>query len=358
MPRTSQTLLFQLACLLPAALILFAGIIGGLWVWAALGSMTLLVLVMDRFGPKFEADEALVRTLPSAVGVVHFLTLGTTLWAIGHSSELDIGAKVLLTATTGLYVGQVSNACAHELIHRPWGPARRLGTAIYCSVLNGHHISAHLLVHHVHAGTNKDPNSAPLGRGFYRYFLNATLAEYRAGLACENKLRHGKIGLWHPYSVYAIGACLSLCTAWFLGGGWAVVALIAISLHAQAQLMLSDYVQHYGLRRGIDASGKPEPMGVKHSWNAPQSFSSALMMNAPRHSDHHVNPMRVFNDLRLDERMPVLPKSMPVMAAVALIPPLWRRMMDHRAQEWSQDMSSLPVQNQHDLPLELNEVVT
>jgi alkane 1-monooxygenase len=94
--------------------------------------------------------------------------------------------------------------------------------------------------------------------------------------------------------------------------------------------MLSDYVQHYGLSRRIMADGKPEPVGSRHSWNAPHLMSSALMLNAPRHSDHHANPARPFPALRLEDNMPMLPRSLPVMACVALFPRLWRRVMDPR----------------------------
>lgn len=336
MSRAVQAILFATACLLPAVLIVVAAFVGGVWVWLALASITVLVVCMDRFGPQFATDGAFGIALPVVVGSAHFVVLAATLWAVGQNDDLGLGAKILLVAVTGLFAGQVSNACAHELIHRRDAFGRRLGTAVYCSMLNGHHVSAHLLVHHVHACTDKDPNSAPLGQGFYRYLVKTSVAEFRAGLAAETA-RYGKsTSSGHPYLVYALGAGVSLLAAWFLGGVWAVVALLAISLHAQSQLLLSDYVQHYGLRRETDAMGKPEPMGPQHSWNAPQSYSSALMMNAPRHSDHHMNPARDFTQLRLDDRMPVLPRSFPVMGAVALIPPLWRRMMDRRVAKWGQ----------------------
>ena len=75
--------------------------------------------------------------------------------------------------------------------------------------------------------------------------------------------------------------------------------------------MLSDYVQHYGLSLRIRADGKPEPVGS-------------------RHSDHHANPARPFPALRLEDNMPMLPRSLPVMACVALFPRLWRRVMPPR----------------------------
>ena len=337
MASDTNRLLFGLACLLPAALIVTAAFFGSFWLWAALASITVCVVIMDRAGPQFEAPASSAQILPLAVGLAHFAALTTVLWALGQTGELRVGEKVLLVITMGLFAGQVSNACAHELIHRADRASRRLGTAIYCSILNGHHVSAHLLVHHVHAGTDKDPNSAPLGQGFYRYYLKTSIAEYRAGFKAEAKRIGGKARLRHPYLLYSAGSAVMLLLAWLIGGGLAVVGLLAISLHAQAQLLLSDYLQHYGLSRQLDEAGKPEPMGPQHSWNAPQSYSSALMMNAPRHSDHHMNPARDFTQLRLTTEMPTLPRSVPVMGAIALVPPLWRRMMDVRARKWSHD---------------------
>ncbi len=64
-------------------------------------------------------------------------------------------------------------------------------------------------------------------------------------------------------------------------------------------------------------------------------MSSAMMSNAPRHSDHHMHPMRPYPALQLDDVvMPILPHSLPVMATIALIPGWWRKVMDPRVQNW------------------------
>ena len=73
-----------------------------------------------------------------------------------------------------------------------------------------------------------------------------------------------------------------------------------------------------------------EPVGTQHSWNSPHYFSSALMLNATRHSDHHAHPARPYPALALPGDAPLLPRSLPVMATIALVPPLWRRLMDPR----------------------------
>ncbi len=60
-----------------------------------------------------------------------------------------------------------------------------------------------------------------------------------------------------------------------------------------------------------------------------------MMLNAPRHSDHHLNPRRSFPELRLDrDAMPVLPASLPAMAFMAMIPPVWRNTMDPLLEDW------------------------
>ena len=120
-----------------------------------------------------------------------------------------------------------------------------------------------------------------------------------------------------------------------IGGLTGLGALLAIAAYAQIQLFLSDYVQHYGLRRKMLESGRFEPIGPNHSWNAPHWYSSAMMLNAPRHSDHHTRPSRSFPFLELDEStMPILPQPLPVMACLALVPNIWRRVMDRRVAKW------------------------
>jgi len=62
-----------------------------------------------------------------------------------------------------------------------------------------------------------------------------------------------------------------------------------------------------------------------------------MMLNAPHHSDHHMRPARAFPALEVTpDSMPILPRSLPVMAALALVPPIWRHVMDRRVARWQQ----------------------
>ena len=313
---------------------------GGLWSVLALVYITLFTVCMDRISGLAASDhpgEAIPTgdALSIALGLVHFVLLYVGVRVLASGDASGVVDKILIFIALSLFVGQVGNANAHELIHRSNRWMRRLGVAVYSSILFGHHASAHVRVHHVHAATERDPNSARLGETYYAFALRAWTGALIEGFRAELRLRKGT-GL-HPYVGYAAGAALSLALAFALGGFAGVAVLLAISAYAQAQLLLSDYVQHYGLRRRETAPGKCEPVGPQHSWNSPHPFSSALMLNAPRHSDHHAHPARPYPALDLDRAtMPILPHPLPVMATLALVPPVWRRLMDRRAARWAE----------------------
>ena len=136
----------------------------------------------------------------------------------------------------------------------------------------------------------------------------------------------------HPYTIYLGGAALCLLIIGEAFGLFGLLSYLLLCAYAQIQLLLSDYVQHYGLlrqRSGIDGY---EPVGPGHSWDAPDFVSGLMMLNAPRHADHHVHPARAYPALELSPAgsAPLLPYSLPVMATLALAPRAWHRVMDRR----------------------------
>ncbi|GAW36227.1 alkane 1-monooxygenase 2 [Roseovarius sp. A-2] len=333
--------LFAIATTLPMLLIALAAFQGGPWGWLAVGYVTVLVFAFDRLialqrpNPDPEAEFPAADWLLVALGLVHFWVLALALWGVAGDSGRNLTERALLAIAVGLVSGQIAHPVAHELIHRAGRGKRRLGRLIYTSLLFGHHASAHLHVHHPHVASAEDPCSARPGQGFYCYMARAWPSAFRAGLRAETR-RHGTRAAWrHPYALYLGGAAALLLVSGALFGWRGLAALCFIAGYAQIQILLSDYVQHYGLRRTVGPNGRKEPVGPQHSWNAPHWYSSAMTLNAPRHSDHHVTPQRPYPALQLDPgQMPVLPHSLPVMAVIALVPPLWRRIMDPRAARW------------------------
>ncbi|MEL7214116.1 MAG: alkane 1-monooxygenase [Pseudomonadota bacterium] len=343
---TRPVTLFAAATLIPIPLLLGAAAFGGGFVIAALLYLTLFTFALDEL-VAFAGEDALegsefpaADTLSACLAVAHYLLLAVAVWAISGDGLHSTWEKVGLFAAFGIFFGQVSNSNAHELIHRSSRGLRRLGAWVYITLLFGHHTSAHTRIHHRYIGTVNDPNTARLGESFYAYAVRAWGGSFKAGLEVESALleqREGAVRLWqHPYAFYIGGAAFVIVCAALIGGLGGVIAFIGLALYAQMQLLLSDYVQHYGLVRQMLPNGKPEPVAARHSWNAPHWFSSALMLNAPRHSDHHAHPGKLYPALTLPDTddAPMLPRSLPTMAVLALYPPFWRKVMDPRAMEW------------------------
>jgi alkane 1-monooxygenase len=147
----------------------------------------------------------------------------------------------------------------------------------------------------------------------------------------------------NPYAWYLAGSLASLLAALWLGGTGGLLGVVLLSLLAQGQILMSDYIQHYGLSRQRLPNGRWEPVAARHSWNAPQGFTSYLMVNAPAHSDHHMHPDTPFDALVTPGGAPVLPWSMPVMAVLATMPRRWRRVMDRRAARVMAEARALTV---------------
>lgn len=342
---------FAVASFAPVPLLLIGALMGGIWPWLALGWIAIVIALFDRLIGRASPDApegtifAEADALSVALAVAHFVLMLLAVASVAGETGVGWGGRIALFMGFSLFFGQVSNSNAHELIHRGDRRLFDLGKWVYITLLFGHHVSAHRLIHHRFVATPEDPNSAVLGESFYDFAPQAWTGSFRAGWQAEAIRARGRpkatsFKAWlralNPYYSYVGGAlaCLLLVTVLF---GWrGLIAYLLICAYAQTQILLADYVQHYGLRRRATGPLSYEPVTARHSWDAREPLSSLWMLNAPRHSDHHAHPGRPYPELRLDNpevprpERPMLPRSLPVMATLALFPRLWRKVMDPR----------------------------
>ncbi|MFN0115714.1 MAG: fatty acid desaturase, partial [Paracoccaceae bacterium] len=332
---------FAVATLAPVPLLAGAAAHGGAFAYVAFAYLTLFTFVMDELAGLVAPEAKNAAEFPASdrltvvLAILHLLLLGAALHALAGGSDLSFAGWLAAFLAFGLWFGQVSNANAHELIHRADPRLRWLGGMVFTTLLFGHHASAHRLVHHRYVATPDDPNTAESGESFWQFAPRAWAGSFVAGWEMEKQLMRKRLGgrgqRVHPYLLYLCGALLTAGAAGLVFGLGGVLVWLALCLYAQLQLLLSDYVQHYGLLRRKRADGRFEPVGPAHSWDAPEGLSSLATLNAPRHADHHRSPGRQGVALaRAGGAAPVLPHSLAIMCTVALLPPLWRRMMDHR----------------------------
>jgi alkane 1-monooxygenase len=93
-------------------------------------------------------------------------------------------------------------------------------------------------------------------------------------------------------------------------------------------LELFNYIAHYGLVRQA-RDGALERLGPHHSWNS-SGLGNLLIFNMGYHSHHHSAPAKAFGGLGRAAGARELPLGYAGSIMLALAPPLWRAVMDHR----------------------------
>ena len=117
--------------------------------------------------------------------------------------------------------------------------------------------------------------------------------------------------------------------AFFAAWGWTGVGFFAIqSAIGIVMLELFNYIAHYGLVRRVGPLGQIEAFDDRHSWNSSNVLANAIIFNMGRHSDHHRRASTSFEALAYVRKAPELPAGYAGSIMLALVPALWRRVMD------------------------------
>jgi alkane 1-monooxygenase len=129
-----------------------------------------------------------------------------------------------------------------------------------------------------------------------------------------------------------MSAVLWSAMIWWLG--WGVLPYLVLqAIIGFSLLEVVNYMEHYGMLRqkvGVPGRVRYERVNPSHSWNSNNIATNVLLYHLQRHSDHHANPVRRYQTLRDFEESPVLPTGYAGMILLAVVPPLWRRVMDPR----------------------------
>ena len=271
---------------------------------------------------------------------IQFVMIYGMLIYVTGADHLSVGEKFGVFFGVGVLSGTVGIVYSHELMHQSNRVERWLADLLLSTVLYSHFRTEHLLVHHPHVGTTRDAVTARYNEGFHRYFTRvlreAPISAWRAERAMLARRGLSSLDGKNPFWRYGALQLMAVILA-VLIGGWLGLALFAFqALIAVWQLELTNYVEHYGLTRKHLGNGKYEHVMPHHSWNADHRASNWLLINLQRHSDHHYKPARRFPLLQTypEGEAPQLPFGYPVMTALAMVPPLWRRRMNPRVREW------------------------
>lgn len=348
MSRWQSALPFWISYLL-IPLLWFSALVGGWWIllvplstwWAFAVLDRLTGLNLENADPDTSEDQlSWYILLTKYWAPAQFITLYGLIWYTTHTDHLSTIEKIGLFFGMGVISGTIGINYSHELMHQKGKIERWLGDILLAMVLYSHFRSEHLLVHHRYVGTPRDPVTARYNEGFHRFYPRVLRQSLVSAFNAErNKLARKDLP-WSDFTnpfwrYWALQVAILLLAA--LIGGWAGLALFLVQAGTAIwQLELVNYVEHYGLTRKYLGDGKYEHVRPRHSWNASQKASNWLLINLQRHSDHHFKPSRRFPLLQhhAEEAAPQLPYGYPVMTVAAMIPPLWRRVMNPRVRAW------------------------
>jgi alkane 1-monooxygenase len=110
-----------------------------------------------------------------------------------------------------------------------------------------------------------------------------------------------------------------------IGGAWGLLLFAAQAAFGIFTTDYVNYIQHYGLSRVQDAPSRPNL-----SWNSNYFLTNAFTLNITRHVHHHEDATVPYYDLEYIADMPLLPSGYLTLFLPAMVPAIWRRLMDRR----------------------------
>ncbi len=327
---------YLLAYLLPLAG--FLGLyFGGVWspgsIYVAFVALPLLELVLpastenhtpeeesERVGLRF-FDYLLYVNLPVLFGIIYyFLHVVTT-------RELTSFETVAMVCNVGLLIGTIGINVGHELGHRDTKVEQWMAQAL---LLTGHYLHffiEHNRGHHRYVATPEDPATSRRNEPVYFFWARSTVMSYLHAWQLDPKLM-----------IRFQAIQLAYLTAIFLVFGWAATVLaIWAGIFGFLMLETVNYIEHYGLLRRKEASGRYEAVLPVHSWNSDHELGRIFLYELTRHSDHHFRATRKYQILRRFEESPQLPAGYPMSMLLALLPPVWFAIMNPRLPQVAAD---------------------
>jgi len=254
-------------------------------------------------------------------------------WGVEELSTFGmLGVAISIGAIGGIGINT-----AHELGHKKESHERWLSKIALAQSFYGHFYIEHNRGHHVRVATPEDPASSRFGENFYQFWPRTVGGSVKNAWRLEKK-RYARKGQ-HPFRIGndVLNAWLMSAVLWgalmAVLGPWILPLLVVQAIVGFSLLEVVNFMEHYGMLRqkvGVGQRQRYERVDPSHSWNSNNIATNVLLYHLQRHSDHHANPTRRYQSLRDYEESPVLPTGYAGMIVLAIVPAIWRRVMDPR----------------------------
>mgnify|MGYP001161209860 FL=1 len=242
--------------------------------------------------------------------------------------------RVGILSSLGILLATNAINVAHELGHRSSRFERTLSKLLYMPCLYMHFFLEHNYGHHKNMATADDPATARYNQPLYSFWISSVINQYKNAWNIQFRLLANKQKSFFSFEndmlFYLLFQGLYLGGIFtYLGSDGLLMALI-VGISSFLFLETINYIEHYGLRRVALPSGKYERITALHSWNSNHIMGRIVLYELTRHSDHHFKSNKKYQVLEHKEESPQLPFGYPTAMLLALIPPMWFRVMNSR----------------------------
>jgi len=270
------------------------------------------------------------------VVVLQYAALIKFLFAMANDSMswFDIIGRVWVM---GMLCGVFGINAGHELGHRNSSLERTLAKCMLLTSQYMHFYIEHNKGHHKRVATPVDPSSARYNEWVYAFYFRSIIHSYisawQIAVADTRKKNKPVLSFYNEMIRFTIVQLAFVATilvifGWLVTIYYLVAAGIGITL-----LETVNYIEHYGLQRKQMGDGKYERAMPAHSWNSDHVIGRLMLFELSRHSDHHFLASRKYQVLRHHDESPQMPTGYPGMMILALVPPVWFKVMNKKIAE-------------------------
>lgn len=249
------------------------------------------------------------------------------------------GTMIWMIMGTGYFYSLLGMTVAHELCHRSSKLDNIAGKILLAFNMNASFAIAHVHGHHRNVATYNDPGSARRNEYVLAFAVRSTVMQHVEAFEIEAKRLQRKelpVWSWHNRAIrdqlYPIAL---LVIAYAIAGIAGVIGVFLSGIVGSLLQKMIDYSQHYGLVR-IEGKKVEE----RHSWECYRLLSNLIQFNLPLHAHHHRSARTPFWELEPNKGAPRLPIAYQSASLIALIPPLWKSIVNPILYEWDNNMAN------------------
>tara|TARA_Y100000992_G_C21268601_1_gene495335 strand:- start:157 stop:1200 length:1044 start_codon:yes stop_codon:yes gene_type:complete len=270
-------------------------------------------------------DFLLYLNIPIVFGIF-FFSLDKLAFTSSVSDIIGIilSASIVM-ATNGINVG-------HELGHRKSIIARTCSKLLYLPCQYMHFYIEHNFGHHINVATPEDPATARYKQTLYSFWITSVVRTYVSAWQIQLKLlkvsKRNFFSIKNDMVFYTFFQITFLAFVYYNFGLYLTLLSILMSIISFLFLETINYVEHYGLLRKKEPSGRYERVKPHHSWNSNHTIGRIVLYELTRHSDHHFKSSKKYQVLESLEDCPHLPYGYPTSILLSLIPPIWFTIMN------------------------------